>query len=102
MDRPPGMASQFRESRRPMHRISSSARSRGILMRTVLAAIIAGLALFGLMLASTASPSASITKAVADTTRPKADRDADAHRMPAATLAFSGVKEGDVVGEFLP
>jgi len=71
-------------------------------MRTVLAAIIAGLVLFGLMLASTASPSTSIAKAVADTTRPKADRDADAHRMPAATLAFSGVKEGDVVGEFLP
>ena len=52
--------------------------------------------------AYSAAPSASIARAVADSTRPKADRDADAHRMPAATLAFSGVKEGDVVGEFLP
>ena len=44
----------------------------------------------------------TIEKAVADASRPKADRDADARRMPAETIAFSGVKAGDVVGEFLP
>ena len=71
-------------------------------MRTVLAAVIAGSVLFGIMLASAASPSASIARAVADTTRPQADRDSDARRKPAETLAFSGVKEGEVVGEFLP
>ena len=48
-----------------------------------------------------AAPDA-ITRAVADTSRPQADRDADARRKPAETLAFSGVKAGDIVGEFLP
>ncbi|HTT97328.1 MAG TPA: hypothetical protein VMF58_04720, partial [Rhizomicrobium sp.] len=49
-----------------------------------------------------ASPSADVAKAVADTSRPQADRDADAHRKPAETLAFSGVKPGDKVGELFP
>ncbi len=71
-------------------------------MRTGFAFAFAAVALLATAQAGIASPSASIAKAVADTTRPKADHDADAHRMPAATLAFSGVKEGDVVGEFLP
>jgi predicted methyltransferase len=43
-----------------------------------------------------------VTSAVNDTTRPKEDRDADAIRMPAATLAFAGVKPGMVVGELYP
>jgi predicted methyltransferase len=41
-------------------------------------------------------------KAVADTTRPKEDTDRDALRLPAETLAFSGVKPGMIVGEFYP
>lgn len=69
-------------------------------MRTGLATAIATLALV-ICAPASAAPSA-IAKAVADTTRLQADRDADAHRKPAETLAFSGVKEGDVVGEFLP
>jgi len=69
-------------------------------MRTGFAFAFAAIALLAAAPASAGSP--SIAKAVADATRPKADHDADAHRMPAATLAFSGVKEGDVVGEFLP
>lgn len=43
-----------------------------------------------------------VTDAVADTTRPKEDRDADAIRIPAETLAFSGVKPGMTVGELYP
>ncbi len=50
---------------------------------------------------SFASPE-SIAKAINDPSRPKADRDADFHRLPYKTILFSGVKEGDVVGEFLP
>jgi predicted methyltransferase len=69
-------------------------------MRTGFAAAIVAFA-FIASAPSHAVPS-SIGIAIADTTRPKADRDADAHRKPAETLAFSGVKEGDVVGEFLP
>jgi predicted methyltransferase len=41
-------------------------------------------------------------KAVADTTRPKADTDRDALRLPAETLAFAGVKPGMIVGELYP
>jgi predicted methyltransferase len=51
---------------------------------------------------SASSISADIAKAVADPSRPKSDRDADAIRAPVATLAFSGVKPGMVVGELYP
>lgn len=43
-----------------------------------------------------------VAKAVADTNRPKDDRDADAIRAPAQTLAFAGVKPGMIVGELYP
>jgi len=43
-----------------------------------------------------------IARAVADPTRPKEDRDADAIRLPAETLAFAGVKPGMIVGELYP
>lgn len=46
-------------------------------------------------------PSA-ITGAVADASRPQADRDRDANRKPAATIAFAGIKSGDHVAELLP
>jgi predicted methyltransferase len=46
--------------------------------------------------------SAAIAAAVADTTRPDADKQRDANRKPAETLAFAGVKPGDAVGELLP
>lgn len=45
---------------------------------------------------------AYITAAVADTTRPKDNRDQDAMRKPEAVLAFAGVKPGMVVDEYLP
>jgi len=51
---------------------------------------------------SAAAPSAPIAAAVADPARPLADRERDANRKPAETLAFSGVKPGDQVGELLP
>jgi predicted methyltransferase len=44
----------------------------------------------------------TIAKAVADPTRPKDDRDADAIRLPAQTLEFAGVKPGMIVGELYP
>lgn len=45
---------------------------------------------------------AVIAKAVADPARPADSRAADALRLPAETLAFSGVRPGMVVGEFYP
>jgi predicted methyltransferase len=51
---------------------------------------------------ASASRSDDIKAAVADTTRPKDDRDADALRLPAETLAFAGIKRGMVIGELYP
>jgi predicted methyltransferase len=45
---------------------------------------------------------AAISTAVADPTRPEADRARDPQRKPAEVLAFAGVKAGDKVGELLP
>lgn len=45
---------------------------------------------------------ASIAKATQDSTRPKDQRALDAVRKPAEVLAFSGVKAGDKVAEYLP
>lgn len=43
-----------------------------------------------------------IAAAVADPARPKADREHDASRKPAETVAFAGVKPGDTVVELAP
>ena len=69
-------------------------------MRLHLAAALAVVAL-SIAAPSFASPE-SVARAVNDASRPKADRDADFRRLPYKTILFSGVKEGDVVGEFLP
>jgi predicted methyltransferase len=43
-----------------------------------------------------------VVRAVANPTRTKNERDADAHRLPAQTIAFAGVAPGMAVGEFIP
>jgi len=58
-----------------------------------------------LILAATTAAQAAppaIDAAIADTTRPAADRDRDAERKPAEMLAFAGVKPGMVVVDMLP
>jgi len=45
---------------------------------------------------------AAVTAAVADAGRPAADKDRDADRKPAETIAFAGIKKGDHVAELLP
>src|ERR1051326_5791997 len=69
--------------------------------------VVAAMALAVASIAVTAVVSASavsndIVQAVADPSRPKDDRDADAWRAPAETLAFSGVKPGMTVFELYP
>ncbi|HEV2268627.1 MAG TPA: hypothetical protein VGR92_04140 [Steroidobacteraceae bacterium] len=68
--------------------------------KKVLGAALLALALSGAVLAA-AIPT-YVTHAVADTTRPKADTDRDALRLPAETIAFAGVKPGMKVAEFFP
>lgn len=53
-------------------------------------------------LAATAATSATAAKAVADSTRPAGDKKYDAVRKPGKVVAFSGVKAGDTVAEYLP
>lgn len=45
---------------------------------------------------------ANIVAAVADSRRPDTDKERDAARHPAETLAFAGIEEGDKVGEIFP
>ncbi|HEY2634647.1 MAG TPA: hypothetical protein VGI51_07980 [Steroidobacteraceae bacterium] len=52
--------------------------------------------------ASAASIPDNIAAAVADGSRPDADKTRDANRKPAETLAFTGVKPGAQVAELLP
>ena len=49
-----------------------------------------------------ASGRADIRAALADASRPEADRARDADRKPAELIAFSGVKKGDKVAELAP
>lgn len=44
----------------------------------------------------------AIAAAVADPSRPDADRQRDANRKPVETLEFTGVKSGDLVAELMP
>jgi predicted methyltransferase len=53
-------------------------------------------------LAAGAAPQKIFTDAVANPARPADNREADMLRLPAETLAFSGVKPGMTVGEFYP
>jgi len=46
--------------------------------------------------------SKAIAAAVADPARPQADRDRDADRKPAESIAFAGLKPGDRIADLLP
>jgi predicted methyltransferase len=67
----------------------------------VLAASLVGFAALACYPAWAKSPDA-VAAAIADAGRPDADRQRDASRKPAETLAFAGVKPGDRVAELLP
>ncbi|HTX48001.1 MAG TPA: methyltransferase [Caulobacteraceae bacterium] len=69
--------------------------------RTVL--LIAGAAtLFAGTVAAAITIPPYVAAAVADATRPQADRDLDPERKPAETLAFTGIKPGETVVDFMP
>lgn len=50
----------------------------------------------------TGAAASPVSDAVADTTRPAADRDQDGLRKPAAMLDFAGIRPGQQVADFLP
>ncbi|HTL91597.1 MAG TPA: hypothetical protein VL176_04585 [Steroidobacteraceae bacterium] len=60
------------------------------------------ISLLGASLAAAPSIPAYISAAVADSARPAEDKQQDAERQPAATLAFAGVKPGETVIEIAP
>jgi predicted methyltransferase len=67
------------------------------------AALLAGLVtVAGANRALAAGIPANIKAAVADSARPDADKERDANRKPAETLAFADVKAGEQVAELIP
>ncbi len=70
--------------------------------RLTVALISVGLVIGGVASAQTPESTAAAAAAVADSSRPEADRARDAARKPAEIVAFAGVEPGDVVAEFLP
>jgi predicted methyltransferase len=68
----------------------------------VLAAALTAALTYTSDLASAASSPDNIAAAVADGNRPEADKQRDANRKPAQTLAFTGVKPGAQIAELLP
>jgi predicted methyltransferase len=66
--------------------------------RLALALVSVGLVIGGVAVAQTPET----TAAVADTSRPEADRARDAARKPAEIVAFAGVKPGQVIAELSP
>jgi predicted methyltransferase len=65
------------------------------------ASLIASLSLSATSIQAASIP-ANITAAVADSNRPDTDKQRDANRKPAETLAFLGVKPGEKIGEIIP
>jgi predicted methyltransferase len=65
------------------------------------ASLMASLSLAATCVQAASIPS-NITAAVADGNRPDTDKQRDANRKPADTLAFLGVKPGEKVGELIP
>jgi predicted methyltransferase len=71
-------------------------------MRRTVSIAIAVLLAGGLATAAAGAPASYVKAAIADPARPKDDRDADAIRAPADTLAFAGVRPGMTVVEMFP
>jgi predicted methyltransferase len=70
-----------------------------------IAALAAAICIATLASAESAKPaviSKAIAAAVADPARPQADRDRDADRKPAETIAFAGLKPGQRIADLLP
>ena len=70
------------------------------MLRPFTAALFATTLLCAPAMAQTVSP--AITAAVADAGRPAADKERDANRKPAETVAFAGVKPGMTIAELGP
>ena len=66
--------------------------------RIVIAALLSALAVS----AAAAAPPAYLTKAVADSKRPKEDTSRDPQRLPAELMEFAGIKPGMTVVDLLP
>lgn len=75
--------------------------TRSIARLAIAVSLIAAPAVVTLATAADAVP-AYIQAAVADASRPDADKQRDANRKPAESVAFAGVKQGDKIGELMP
>jgi predicted methyltransferase len=66
------------------------------------AAVVAALLLVVATALAASEVPADIATAINDPARPESDRQRDANRKPADTLAFAGIKRGDKVAELIP
>jgi predicted methyltransferase len=73
-----------------------------MLRKAVLVACCAAVGLGPVSLQAAQKIPAYITAAVADSGRPAEDKERDANRKPAETVAFAGVKPGSTVVELFP
>ena len=73
---------------------------RPMILAAAVAAALAGCATLDVASSSKVSP--VLTAAVAESTRPEADRTRDADRKPAELMAFAGIKSGDKIADMLP
>jgi predicted methyltransferase len=73
-----------------------------MLRRAVLVACCTAVGLGSLSLQAAEKIPSYITAAVADASRPAEDKERDANRKPAETVAFAGVKPGSTVVELVP
>jgi predicted methyltransferase len=71
-----------------------------MILVAAVAAALAGCATLDVASSSKVSP--ALTAAVAESTRPEADRTRDADRKPAELMAFAGIKSGDKIADMLP
>lgn len=69
-------------------------------MRHLITLALASAALTGPVFAETAHTPSAYAAALADTTRPEADRVRDADRKPAELLAFAEIDKGEKIGDF--
>lgn len=73
---------------------------RPLILAAAVAAALSGCATLEGGATSKVSP--ALAAAVAEPSRPEADRTRDADRKPAELMAFAGIKAGDKVGDMLP
>jgi len=71
-------------------------------VRALIAVLLSALIAIAAIAATAPAVPDEIARALADRSRPEADRKLDADRKPAMVVAYAGIKQGQIIGEYLP